>query len=182
MAVDPKVIRDRLRTQGGPSLELLRLLDEHRVMTTDHLAQASGTPVRTVRRQLGQVHTAGLVAYTRPGREAGTSQRYWWLTRAGARLVTGTAPADGKTPSPMFVAHAAAITGTWLAIRDHAGDDVRVQRWWPDRAAWESWRGVRLTPDALLYAELGDVVVPAWIEVDLATMPQGSLREKVSSQ
>ena len=39
----------RLRASGGPSHDLLVLLDQHRVMTTDQLARATATPKRTVR-------------------------------------------------------------------------------------------------------------------------------------
>src|SRR5439155_23780560 len=48
----------RLRTGDGPSHLLLVLLNEHRVMTTDQLAHATGTPERTVRYRLDQLHDA----------------------------------------------------------------------------------------------------------------------------
>ncbi|WP_460748171.1 replication-relaxation family protein [Micromonospora schwarzwaldensis] len=63
------------------------LLDAHRVLTTDQLARATGTPVRTVRHRLDRRRTAGLVDAVRPGREAGSTPRHWWLRVAGARLV-----------------------------------------------------------------------------------------------
>ncbi|WP_170286668.1 hypothetical protein [Micromonospora olivasterospora] len=40
----------RLRTAGGPSHELLVLLDQHRVLTTNQLARVTGAPVGTVSR------------------------------------------------------------------------------------------------------------------------------------
>lgn len=121
----------RLRTSGGPSHELLVLLDQHQVMTTDQLARATGTPERTVRYRLDRLHEARLVECIRPGREAGSAPRHWWLRPAGARLVSGTAAAEGR-PSGMFVAHAAAITEVWLAMKEQ----VQVADWLTDRAGW----------------------------------------------
>src|SRR5947207_2156713 len=88
----------RLKASDGPSHHLLVLLDQHRVMTTGQLARATSTPERTVRSRLERLRDAGLVDFVRPGRERGSAPRYWSLRRAGARLITGSAPASG-TPS-----------------------------------------------------------------------------------
>jgi DNA-binding transcriptional ArsR family regulator len=174
----------RLRASGGPSHELLVLLDQHRVMTTDQLARATGTPERTVRYRLDQLHDARLVECVRPGRESGSAPRHWWLRPAGARLVSGTAAADGR-PSGMFVAHAAAITEAWLAMREQ----VQVAGWLTDRAGWQEWERhglwsssrFRLTPDAVVRVMLpGAANVVVFIEVDLATMTQTILRQKLA--
>src|SRR4051812_47612295 len=105
MPGDGRAYLQRLR-QGGPSLDLLVLLDEHRVLTTDQLARATGTPVRTVRYRLTQLQRHGLVDEPRPGREVGSAPSHWWLRPPGARLITGATPAAGGRPSGMFAAHA----------------------------------------------------------------------------
>jgi hypothetical protein len=174
----------RLRTDGGPSHDLLLLLDRHRVLTTDQVARATGTPVRTVRYRLDRLHSAKLVEYARPGRETGSAPRHWWLTLAGARLVAGVAPAEGKRPSAMFAGHAAAIAEVWLAFLEYGpGAGLQPVDWWPDRAGWQEWISVgqqrRLTPDAVLVVELPAGEAAAFIEVDLATMNQTQLRQKV---
>ncbi|MEH0826295.1 MULTISPECIES: replication-relaxation family protein [unclassified Micromonospora] len=185
----------RLRTSGGPSHELLVLLDAHRVLTTDQLARATGAPVRTVRHRLDRLRTAGLVDAVRPGREAGSAPRHWWLRIAGARLVAGTAAAPGRQkPSGLHVAHAAAIGEAWLAVRDHGpAVGLALRRWWSDRTGWQEWESTRpgwgsrqrrLTPDAVLLVDVDHAGVvgtaAAFVEVDLATMSQAVLREKVT--
>lgn len=185
---------DRLRSDGGPSHELLVLLERHRVLTTDQLARLSSAPVRTARYRLDRLHTAKLVAYARPGREAGSAPRHWWVTPAGARLVAGVAPAEGKRPSAMFAAHAAAIAEVWLALVEHGpAAGIAPDGWWPDRAGWQEWRpGPRhagepqlLTPDAVLTADVaageGAAEAVAFVEVDLATMSQTQLRAKLAN-
>jgi len=178
----------RLRTGDGPSHLLLVLLDQHRVMATGQLARATGTPERTVRYRLDQLHDAGLVAYSRPGRESGSAPRHWWLRPAGARLVAGTAAGEGK-PSAMFAAHAAAITEVWLALSEHGpAHGIELEDWLTDRAGWQEWeagtywsRRYRLTPDAVAQVRMPDgSPAVAFIEVDLATMTQTLLKEKVA--
>ncbi|SBT69315.1 Replication-relaxation [Micromonospora sediminicola] len=185
----------RLRTSGGPSHELLVLLDAHRVLTTDQLARATGAPVRTVRHRLDRLRGAGLVDAVRPGREAGSAPRHWWLRIAGARLVAGTAAAPGRQkPSGLHVAHAAAIGEAWLAVRDHGpAAGLALREWWSDRAGWQEWESTRpswgarlrrLTPDAVLLVDADHAGVvgtaAAFVEIDLATMSQVVLREKVT--
>jgi hypothetical protein len=178
----------RLRTADGPSHLLLVLLNQHRVMTTGQLARATGTAERTVRYRLDQLHDAGLVAYARPGRETGSAPRHWWLRPAGARLVAGTAAAEGK-PSAMFAAHAAAITEAWLALSEHGpAHGIHLENWLTDRAGWQEWeagtywsRRYRLTPDAVAHIRMPDgSPAVAFIEVDLASMTQTLLKEKVA--
>jgi len=178
----------RLRTADGPSHLLLVLLNQHRVMTTGQLARATDTPERTVRYRLEQLHNAGLVAYARPGRESGSAPRHWWLRPAGARLVAGTAAAEGK-PSAMFAAHAAAITEVWLALSEHGPvHGIQLESWLTDRAGWQEWeagtywsRRCRLTPDAVARVRMPDgSPAVAFIEVDLASMTQTLLKEKVA--
>ncbi|MET7951260.1 replication-relaxation family protein [Micromonospora sp. NPDC005324] len=185
----------RLRTSGGPSHDLLVLLDTHRVLTTNQLARATDAPVRTVRHRLDRLRTAGLIDAVRPGRESGSAPRHWWLRTTGARLVSGTAAAPGRQrPSGLHVAHAATIGDMWLAVRDHGpAAGLALRRWWSDRAGWQAWetrspgwgtRTRRLTPDAALLVDVdhGGVTgtAAAFVEVDLATMTQAVLRDKVT--
>ncbi|MDG4749918.1 replication-relaxation family protein [Micromonospora sp. WMMD718] len=182
---------NRLRASGGPGEELLLLLNDHRVMTTDQLARATGTPDRTVLYRLDRLRADGLVGYDRPGRHAGSAPHHWWLRPAGARLITGTAPADGRRPSAMFSAHAATITEAWLALREQSpAVGLTMTGWATDRAGWQPWEGrtsawgsattKQLTPDAVYEALLADGrPTAAFIEVDLASMTQTQLKAKL---
>ncbi|MFI9638971.1 replication-relaxation family protein [Micromonospora sp. NPDC051925] len=184
-------VSHRLRASGGPSEALLLLLNDHRVMTTDQAARATGTPARTVLYRLEQLRAAGLVDFDRPGRQSGSAPHHWWLRPAGARLVTGTAPGDGRRPSAMFSAHSATITEVWLALRDHGPPaGLTMTGWATDRACWQEWEGrtsawggtttKRLTPDAVYQATLPDgQTTAAFIEIDLASMTHTQLRAKL---
>ena len=187
----PSGSTQRLRASGGPSEHLLLLLNDHRVMTTDQASRATGTPARTVLYRLEQLRADGLVDYDRPGRHTGSAPHHWWLRPAGARLITGTALADGRRPSAMFSAHAATITEVWLALRDHGPPaGLTMTGWATDRAGWQEWDGPtsawggtttkRLTPDAVYEAALPDGrPTAAFVEIDLASMTQTQLRAKL---
>lgn len=80
----------RLRASGGPSHDLLVLLDQHRVMTSRQLARATGAPERTVRYRIERLYEANLVDCARPGRERG------WRHGTGGCVP----PVPGWSPGP----------------------------------------------------------------------------------
>jgi len=86
------------------------LLQVHRVLTTPQLITLTRRPERTIDYQLARLRERSLVDRTRPYAASGSAPFYWWLTRAGARLVEGTSPAPGKGASnPLFLRHTAAV-------------------------------------------------------------------------
>jgi hypothetical protein len=89
----------------------------------------------------------------------------------------------------MFAAHAAAITEVWLALSEHGpAHGIQLENWLTDRAGWQEWeagtywsRRYRLTPDAVVHVRMPDgSPALAFIEVDLASMTQTLLKEKVA--
>ena len=180
----------RIASLSGIDHEILVLLHVHRVLTTPQLITLTGRAERTVDYRLTRLRSRSLVDRTRPYAASGSAPFYWWLTRAGARLVEGTSPAPGKgEPNPLFLRHTAAIAGLYVALKEVGSEiGLTLSSWLRDEEAWEDWsdhRGAgRIRPDA--YAELqltvdGDAgVAGAFIEVDFATMDQARLRAKVA--
>ncbi len=173
----------------GIDHDVLGLLHAHRVLTTPQLITLTARPERTIDYRLARLRARSLVERTRPYAASGSAPFYWWLTRAGARLVEGTSPAPGKgTPNPLFLRHTAAIAGLYVALCD-VGPNVglTLTNWRRDEDAWEDWssyRGTgRLRPDAYAEVQLSvdghDGAAGAFLEVDFATMDQARLRAKV---
>jgi hypothetical protein len=179
---------------------LLRLLDTHRVLTTAQLMEITAAPERTTEYRMAVLAKRGLVGRVRPPRGRGTHPWHWWLTPAGARLVTGTACAEDRGgPNPVFVRHAAATADMWLALQ-LAGPAAGLEllQWWRDNEGWTQWqppgwglggRVRRITPDATAQLTVGSLTAtggggPALgavlIEVDLATMTQQRLGYKLA--
>jgi hypothetical protein len=89
----------------------------------------------------------------------------------------------------MFVAHAAAIAEVWLALAEHGpATGVEVTGWLTDRAGWQEWtrtgrwssHPLRLTPDAVATLSVDGRQSAAFVEVDLASMTQTILKQKVA--
>ena len=180
----------RIDRLGAIDQDLLSLLQLHRVLTTSQLITLTARPERTIDYRLARLRSRSLVDRTRPYQASGSAPYYWWLTRAGARLVEGTSPAPGKgTPNPLFLRHTAAIAGLFVALVD-VGSSVglTLTEWRRDEDAWEDWthyaKAGRIRPDA--YAEVQLEVdgqagrAGAFLEVDFATMDQARLRAKVA--
>ncbi len=180
----------RIDRLGALDHDILGLLQLHRVLTTPQLISLTHRPERTIDYRLTRLRQRSLVDRTRPFAASGSAPFYWWLTRAGARLVEGTSPAPGKsTPNPLFLRHTAAIAGLYVAICDEGpAVGLSLSEWRRDEAAWEEWSSYhgqgRIRPDA--YAEIHlqvdgtDGTAGAFIEVDFATMDQARLRAKVA--
>jgi hypothetical protein len=185
-----RAVTTRVDRLGAIDHAILSLLQLHRVLTTPQLITLTARPERTIDYRLSRLRSRCLVDRTRPYAESGSAPYYWWLTRAGARLVEGTSPAPGKgTPNPLFLRHTAAIAGIFVALVD-AGPTVglTLTEWRRDEDAWEDWthygQAGRIRPDA--YAEVALEVdgqvgrAGAFLEVDFATMDQARLRAKVA--
>ena len=168
-----------LRTSEGPSHLLLVLLNQHRVMTTGQLARATDTPERTVRYRLDRLHEAGLVAENlRIGRADATEEEMRQVRLAQVALVTQGAM---NSLNPVIRVRPQMID----AMQAHG---IQLKEWLTDRAGWEEWeagtywsRRYRLTPDAVAHVSMPDgSPAVAFIEVDLASMTQTLLKEKVA--
>ena len=175
---------------AGIDHDLLVLLHAHRVLTTPQLIALVRRPERTVDYRLTRLRHRALVERTRPYAASGSAPFYWWLTRAGARLVEGTSPAPGKgEPNPLFLRHSSAIAGLYVALSEVGNDaGLELSAWRRDEDAWEDWSSYRgpgrIRPDAYVELRLTvdgtDGVAGAFVEVDFATMDQARLRAKVA--
>lgn len=105
-------LQQRRRMAARLDIEAVAGAVRDRVLTTDQLARVTATPVRTVRYRLDRLHAAGMVDCLRPGRETGSAPRHWWLRRAGARIVSGTA-GGGRTAAVRAVHCSRAIDDTF---------------------------------------------------------------------
>ena len=171
----------RAERLAGIDHDILALLHAHRVLTTPQLIALTKRPERTVDYRLTRLRHRSLVDRTRPYAASGSAPFFWWLTRAGARLVEGTSPAPGKgTPNPLFLRHSSAIAGLYVALHEVGSDaGLELVAWRRDEDAWEDWSGYRgpgrIRPDAYVELQLTvdgtHGVAGAFVEVDFAHGP-----------
>lgn len=169
--------------------QVLRALGRVRVLSgaqAERLLFADVTPAsrgRTRRRVLGRLVALGLVATLERrigGVRAGSAGLVYVLSGGGQRLLApsratgaGPRPRTPSTPGRLFLAHALAISETYVclveATRDTPGVTVPVFAVESD-ARWDTPEaGEVLRPDALVVLARGGVEDVWWLEIDRGT-------------
>lgn len=167
--------------------EIVHVLVEHRVATTQQIAALLGIPERTARHRLGRLYELGLAG--RPERrgysQEGSAPYVWWPTRVADAYATGApTPRGGErdVPGTVFREHAMAVT--WLNVAFvMLGKSLGLELVSWTREARESFvYGDRLTaivPDATVVLTSGEAEYRAFIEVDMGTMSTTRLAQKL---
>jgi hypothetical protein len=167
---------------------LLGVLCAHRVVTQHQLIRLfPGVPERTLRYRTGRLHQLGLAGRSRPYRERGSAPNHHWPTRRADCLMRGDPTPRGgerKQPNPMFLAHAAALTGLYVALTTQAADaGLTVQEYRREGDAREAFTNAgkerALAPDAMvILVDAEGRKFGAFVEIDLGTMSHTRLRQK----
>ena len=167
---------------------LLGVLCAHRVVTQAQLARLfPGVPERTLRYRTRRLHQLGLAGRSRPYREQGSAPNHHWPTRRADCLMRWEPTPRGgerKQPNPVFLAHAAALTGLYVTLTTQAADaGLSVQEYRREGDARESFtdtsRERALAPDAMvILVDAEDRKFGAFVEIDLGTMSHTRLRQK----
>jgi DNA-binding transcriptional ArsR family regulator len=167
--------------------EIVHVLVEHRVATTQQIAALLSMPERTVRHRLSRLYELGLAA--RPEKrgysQEGLAPHVWWPTRVADAYATGApTPRGGErdVPGTVFVEHALAVTGLHVAFVTLAKSlGLELVSW--NREAKESFiygdRQTAIVPDATVVLTAGDAKYRAFIEMDLGTMSTTRLAQKL---
>lgn len=167
---------------------LLGVLCAHRVVTQTQLIRLfPSVPERTLRYRTRRLHQLGLAGRSRPYREQGSAPNHHWPTRRADCLMRGDPTPRGgerKQPNPIFLAHAAALTGLYVALTTHAADvGLTVQEYRREGDAREAFTDASkeraLAPDAMvILVDAEGRKFGAFVEIDLGTMSHTRLRQK----
>lgn len=183
--------RSSARTPALSDLDrrILDLLSFLRVLTQTQLASllSPEIPPRTLRYRTARLAKLGLVGRTRPYRERGSAPHHFWPTRKGEAIAEGGPPPRGgerREPNPLFLAHAAAISELYVALKTGLPDGLRLAGFEREAEAREAFRGYdgkehAVAPDACIQiAEADSRVLLGLVELDLGTMSARQLKAK----
>jgi DNA-binding Lrp family transcriptional regulator len=168
---------------------ILDLLSFLRVLTQTQLASllSPEIPPRTLRYRTARLAKLGLIGRTRPYRERGSAPHHLWPTRKGEAVAEGGPPPRGgerREPNPLFLAHAAAISELYVALKTGLPDGLKLTGFEREAEAREAFRGYdgkehAVAPDACIQIEEADGrVLVALVELDLGTMSARQLKAK----
>ena len=171
--------------------EICRSLHEHRVLTTEHLADLYFDSLRRTRRRMQILVHRGLVDRFRPHRIKGSYPWHWVLGELGARLVAAELGVDLKqlgyrkdrVTAYAFSPRLAHLLDTnsvfcrlHRACRDR--EDLHLTDWWPEQKCTEVWNGL-VRPDGLGILDNGSDRARFLLELDRGTENGTRLEEKL---
>jgi len=142
---------------------------------------------RTLRYRTARLAKLGLVGRTRPYRERGSAPHHLWPTRKGEAIAEGEPPPRGgerREPNPLFLAHAAAISELYVALKTELPEGLRLARFEREAEAREAFGGYdgkehAVAPDACIQvADADGRVLLGLVELDLGTMSARQLKAK----
>jgi hypothetical protein len=142
---------------------------------------------RTLRYRTARLAKLGLVGRTRPYRERGSAPHHLWPTRKGEAIAKGEpSPRGGerREPNPLFLAHAAAISELYVALKTGLPEGLRLTGFEREAEAREAFRGYdgkehAVAPDTCVQiADADGRVLLALVELDLGTMSARQLKAK----
>jgi hypothetical protein len=145
------------------------------------------TRPRTIRYRTARLAKLGLIGRTRPYRERGSAPHHLWPTRKGEAIAEGGPPPRGgerREPNPLFLAHAAAISELYVALKTGLPEGLRLTGFEREAEAREAFRGYdgkehAVAPDACIQIEEADGrVLLGLVELDLGTMSARQLKAK----
>jgi len=117
-----------LRVLRPTGRQLVALLGNHEVLTSDLLVRLTGLPERTVQHHLGLLYRAGLTNRVRPPREGGTSPYHYRLTAFGAAAFGAEKP-GARSDDLAGVQATAALSELWLLVAVAAWTAFGSQIW-----------------------------------------------------
>ncbi|MFF0492903.1 replication-relaxation family protein [Nocardia sp. NPDC004068] len=175
---------------------ILRMLLEHRVLTTLQLGDLAFSSPKLALRRLARLHRYGVVDRFRPLRPRGSAPSHWVLASPGAAVLAAEAGVTvrelGYNPQrALAVAHSVHLThtlgiNTWfttLTRHPHPHDDpdasARVDAWWSQDRCQRLW-GDLARPDAFGRHTHTGTVLDFFLEYDLASTTLARVAAKLS--
>src|ERR671918_793514 len=99
--------------------DIVAVLSEHRVATTQQISTLLELPERTARYRLDRLWRLGMCGGRQPYAHQGSAPYHWWASRLADPFHRGRElPRGGEREDPeeAFLRHAAAITGLYVAL------------------------------------------------------------------
>ncbi|KIA60840.1 hypothetical protein FG87_34730 [Nocardia vulneris] len=171
---------------------LLRMLYEHRVLTSEHIAALAFPAIGLARRRLRELYRYGVIDRFRPLRAIGSFPYHYILAPAGARVI---AAEEGIEPAALRwrhrdaiaiavglqLAHAVGVGDWFTSLAEHTrhhDDYSTLHAWWSQTRCARLW-GDLVRPDAYGRFSAHHTSIEFFLEYDLATENHSQLTRKL---
>ncbi|MDT4993760.1 MAG: hypothetical protein QOH97_3652 [Actinoplanes sp.] len=163
--------------------QLLQLLDDHHVLTTDQVHRMLFLARRTCQIRLSELATLGLLERFRFARTGGGSQPWHWtLGHHGQRFqaaahdrpeptLRATRQAAQRVSANPHLGHLLLANEFFVRLTAYARrhDEARLDRWWSETITTKRYRTITADGHGLWAA--GGTTVGCWLEADNGTEP-----------
>ncbi|MBF6188637.1 MULTISPECIES: replication-relaxation family protein [Nocardia] len=177
--LDPTALVSRLTERDR---WILRMLYEHRVLTTNQLTDLAFPTQPIALRRLNLLHRYGVLERFRPWRARGSAPMHWVLAPAGAGVLAAEAGITVRELGYQYqralaIGHSLHLTHTlgvveWFTALiahpalDQRGDPAQVLGWWSQTRCERLW-GDLARPDAWGRYRHAEAVLDFYLEYDL---------------
>jgi len=168
--------------------EIVAVLSEHRVATTQQISALLELPERTARYRLDRLWRLGMCGGRQPYADQGSAPYHWWPSRLADAFHRGRElPRGGEREEPQeqFLRHSAAITGLYVGlVRLAPSLGWELLAFSREVEAREEFtlgeRHAAIVPDAFVVIREGEAEYHAMVEIDRGTMSIPRLSRKLS--
>jgi Replication-relaxation len=192
---DPARLAELISRLTPRDHEIAALLHDHKVLTTEQIAQLLFGHPSAARRRMIALHRLGVADRFRPWTRTGTAPWHYVLGPAGAVIL---AAGRSVTVAEMGYQRARALGIAWNPQLGHllgvnsffaalaataraAGSAARLAAWWPEQRCATQWHGLA-RPDAYGRWQDGDLDIDFFLEYDTGTeRPAGRVAGKLDS-
>lgn len=169
----------------------VRMLYEHRVLTTHQIARLAYSSARSAQRRLRMLHQHGVLDSFRPLTALGSAPEHYALGPAGAVLLAARAGLEpsalgwrpthtGRIAYSPILGHDVGVNEllTLLAARTRAAPAVGIALWLSERSCARRWGDIT-RPDAYAHWYAGDLLLPFFLEYDTGSEPLTRVEAKL---
>ena len=178
----------------GRDRKIMQLLDDHQVLTTDHITRLFFHSARTCRHRLAELLGLGLLdrfRFARPG--GGTDPYHWVLGHEGQRFQAAargepepTARASSQRTARLSanprLHHLLIVNEFFVRLAEHTRRHPKtaLTRWWSETAAQQfTSTKTMITPDGHGLWQVDEHTAGFWLEADTGTEPLTRLVAKL---
>jgi hypothetical protein len=172
---------------------IIRLVHEHRVLTTDQVRDIAFSSLRRAEERLAELHHMRVVERFRPVRWPGSAPCHWVLDEIGVEVVAaeqGVKPAELRwrreralgIATSQRLPHLVGVNGFFTALLRSARTDARAERlsvWWSEGRCAAEW-GEVVRPDGYGIWTEENAEVAFLLEYNRATEPLTRLVDKLA--